>query len=161
MPLRSIRLVLEKTFGIRGSRSRLPCPIRPNPTENSVRHQLEGCPNTIGCIGLWQSLSDALRRTPAGAMSRDYHRWIDLPQSFDRRCNDGLDQGSRQMKSPEHSIHLLHPSLRARLVDNINHPGMSTARNYHQALVAHMDDQSLVVIHPRVRLPGAIDLGLL
>src|SRR5260370_28631865 len=65
------------------------------------------------------------------------------------------------MKSPQDGINLLHSCLRARMADNINDPGMSTARNHHQSLVAHMDDQSLVVIHPRVWLPGAIDLGLL
>src|SRR5579859_1387084 len=86
------------------------------PKGRSVRHKLERRPNAIGRIGLWQSLSYLLRREPASAMSWDNHSWIDLSQCFNRLCNDGLEQGSCQMKSPQYGINLLNPCLRADLV---------------------------------------------
>src|SRR5437868_9747256 len=93
-------------------------PYSPNKIGCSVRHQLERRPNTIGCIGLRQSLSYPLRRSPASAMSRYNHRWIELSQCFDRLWNDGLEQGSCQMKSPQYGINLLHPiGVKLRMVE--------------------------------------------
>jgi len=60
--------------------------------EGSLGHQLEGSPHTVGHIGFWHGLRDALRGSPPCAMGRNNHRWMDLLQRFNRLGNDGLER---------------------------------------------------------------------
>src|SRR6266699_824634 len=65
------------------------------------------------------------------------------------------------MESSYPGIDLLNTCLRTRLPENVNYACMSATGRYHQAFIANIDDNRLVIIDPRIRLPGSIDLRLL
>jgi hypothetical protein len=65
------------------------------------------------------------------------------------------------MEAIQHSVDLLNTSLRTRMPEDVNYACMSAAGRYHQSFLANMYDQGLIIIHPGIRLPGAIDLRLL
>src|SRR3974390_2976725 len=94
-------------------------------------------------------------------MSWNNHLRLDLLQCLHGLRNDWLKERPSKMESSNQSINLLNICLRPYLPQNVNHTCMPTAGRHNKAFVADMDDNRLVIIYPRIRLPDPIDLRLL
>src|SRR5579863_1229813 len=117
--------------------------------------------DAVGGVCVRHDLGDALGCSPAGAVGGYNHCWFDLLEGIDGRRDDRLEEGARQVKSTQNGVDLLYSCLRPCHAENVDDTGMTTAGNYHQPFIAHIDDDGLIVIDPGIGLPFSINFCLL
>src|SRR5262249_11353170 len=74
--------------------------------------------------------------------------------------NDRFKEAPREMQSTEQGVDRLNTCEGLGVPQGIDRARMPAARQYHQALITHMDHEGLVVVDERVGLPGAVDFRI-